>query len=89
MRKLLRNGAGILLLLSCNVFVGLLAYQFLLLEQLQGQSQAGGYTEHLPAAWISIIGAVSSSLSGAAIPFLGACVIDRVDRFLAHKEAAE
>ena len=78
MRKLLRNGAGILLLLSCNVFVGLLAYQFLLLEQLQGQSQAGGYTEHLPAAWISIIGAVSSSLSGAdPLPW---CVRDRPRR---------
>ena len=89
MRKLLRNGAAILFVVSCIVFVGLLAAQFMLLSEMQRQAQASSFGGYAPSIWTMVIAAFSSALSGAAIPFLGACAIDRVDRFLALKEAAE
>jgi hypothetical protein len=89
MRKLLRNGAAILFVLSCVAFVGLLTYQFLMLSDLQQASGAGRYQGQLPPTWISLIGALSGAISAAAIPFFGACVIDRVDRFFTQREAAK
>ena len=89
MRKLLRNGAPILLVLSCIVFVGMLTYQLLMISSLQQSAAAGMYQGQLPSNWVTIIGAFSGAVSAAAVPFFGACVIDRIDYFFAHREAAK
>jgi len=89
MRKLLRNGAAILVVLSCIVFVGLLAAQLLLLSEMQRQAHVSSFGSYAPSTWTMVIAALSTAFSGAAIPFFGACVIDRVDRFLALKETAK
>jgi hypothetical protein len=89
MRKFLRNGAAILFWLSGILFVGVMVAQFSLLGEMQQQARAGSLVGHVPSTWSMVIAALSSALSGAAIPFFGACVIDRVDRFLTLKGAAE
>jgi hypothetical protein len=89
MSRFLRNGAQILFVVSCIVFVGLLTYQFVMLSGLQRESASGMYQGQLPSTWIVVIGAFSGAISGAAVPFFGACLIERIDRLLAHKEAAE
>lgn len=85
MTKLFRSGAGILFGLSLILFVVTLAYQLVMLRDLY-QSAAMGMDHSLPPpAWVSVLEAISVSLSGAAIPFFGACVIDRADRILGLK----
>jgi hypothetical protein len=89
MRKLFRNGAGILFAFSCAVFVGLFIYQLRMLGDLQQASAAGAYEGQLPAPWLAVLGALSGALSAAVIPFFGACLVDRIDAILSRREAAE
>ena len=88
MIKLLRNGAAILFVLSWIVFVGVLTYSFVTISGLQA-SAAGNYEGQMPATWLTMIAAFSGAVSAAAVPFFGACLIDRIDRLLASREAAE
>jgi hypothetical protein len=89
MRRLLRHCALILVVLACIVFIGVLVAQFLLLTEMQRQAQASNFGTYVPSTWTMVISALSNAFSGAAIPFLGACAIDRVDRYLALKEPAK
>ncbi|MES2326448.1 MAG: hypothetical protein V4499_03840 [Pseudomonadota bacterium] len=89
MRKLLQNGAGILFALSVVVFVGTLIYSLVMLNGLQQASVAGSYQGPLPAPWLSVLAAFSGALSAAAVPFLGACLIDRVDQYLDRRVAGQ
>jgi hypothetical protein len=89
MTRALRLGAAILFGVAVVVFVSTLTYQLLMMGDIQHAATAGTYEGTLPPLWLVTLAAIGGALSAAAVPFFGACVIDRIDRLLAHREAAE
>jgi Zn-dependent protease len=89
MKRFFRNGAGILFVLSIIVFVGVLSYQLVLVRDLYHSALTGPYQGAVPPVWMEVIAAFAGALSAAAVPFFGACVIDRLDLLASRKEMAE
>jgi hypothetical protein len=82
MRTLFRNGSRILFVLSLIVFVAALSFQLFVIADTPRHLLVGAGESSVPPLWIFVVQAVSSALSVGAIPFLGACIIDRTDRII-------
>jgi hypothetical protein len=79
---LFRNGSRILFVLSLIVFVVALAFQLFVIADTPRHLLVGAGESSAPPLWIFVVQAVSSALSAGAIPFLGACIIERTDRII-------
>ena len=88
MKQALRKGAAILFAVAILVFLSTFAYQLWAYGDVLNGLQTGSYEGPKPS-WLTLVTALSGALNSAALPFIGACVVDRIDRYLASKDAAE
>jgi hypothetical protein len=87
-RWAMKRGAAILFVLSLLIFVTSLVTQVMSGTGGAYTSFAAELNPNFPRAWFFLL-AFIGALSSSALPFFGACLIDRADRALSRKEAAE
>ena len=85
MTALLKNGAMILLVTALVVLVCTFGYQFFVIGDLDAARGMGPVHDRLTL----VMTALATALYNAALPFIGACIVDRMDRYLASKGSAE
>ena len=81
MRTLLQHGAAILMAAAAIIFVTHLGAQLFLFADVENGIAAGNYVGAEPSI-ATLLAAVAASLSASALPFIGACLIDRLDHWI-------
>jgi hypothetical protein len=87
-KRVLDSGAAILLAVAVLVFLSTFAYQLGVYGDVLNGLQAGTYQGSKPN-WLTLVTAFASALGSAALPFVGACLVDRFDRFLSQRERSK
>ena len=87
-RWAMKKAAAILFVVSLLIFVTSILTQLMSGSGGAYSSFAGQLSPKLPGVWFFLLAFVGA-LSTSALPFFGACLLDRVDRALNRGEGAE
>jgi hypothetical protein len=84
---LLKRAVPILLGVAAIVFVADLASQLWMAHDVMNGIRSGSYEGPAPGL-VSVLGVIAGALYRAAFPFFGACLLDRIDRWLLGRGAS-
>ena len=87
-RAAVRNGGPILFCIALIVFAISFGAQFKLGDQMT-YTQYSSHVGDGGIRFVFLMSALATALGDSAFLFLGACLVDRADRFLTVKGAAE